>query len=120
MAASVSDAAWVQAMLDVEAALGGQPLAAADIDIAELGREAAEHASPVVPLAKRFPDTHPGATSQDIIDTAMMLVAGRALTPLLSDASAAADAAAQLAERFAATPTWAEPCCRTPSRRRLG
>jgi len=105
VAASVSDAAWVQAMLDVEAALGGQPLAAADIDIAELGREAAEHASPVVPLAKRFPDTHAGATSQDIIDTAMMLVARRALRPLLSDASAAADAAAQLAERFAATPT---------------
>jgi len=104
VAAAVSDAAWVQAMLDVEAALGGEPLSAADIDVAELGREAAEHASPVVPLAQRFRETHAGATSQDILDTAMMLVAKRALAPLLGDAAAAADAAAALAERHRATP----------------
>jgi 3-carboxy-cis,cis-muconate cycloisomerase len=66
----VSDTAWVQAMLDVEHALGGPALAAEDIDIAELGRLAAEHASAAVPLARRFPATHTGATSQDIIDTA--------------------------------------------------
>jgi hypothetical protein len=30
----------------------------------ELGRDAADHASPGVPLARRFPDRHPGATSQ--------------------------------------------------------
>ena len=48
VAAAVSDAAWLQAMLDVEAALGGEPMRAADIDIAALGREAADHASPVV------------------------------------------------------------------------
>jgi 3-carboxy-cis,cis-muconate cycloisomerase len=95
----VSDTAWVQAMLDVEAALGGRRLQASEIDIAELGREAAEHASPVVPLAERFPDTHAGATSQDILDTAMMLVAKRALVALLADAYAAADAAAALADR---------------------
>jgi 3-carboxy-cis,cis-muconate cycloisomerase len=104
VAAAVSDTAWVQAMLDVEAALGGEVLDAGDIDIAALGREAAEHASPVVPLARRFPDTHPGATSQDVIDTAMMLVAQRALIPLLADARAAADAAARLAERHRDTP----------------
>jgi 3-carboxy-cis,cis-muconate cycloisomerase len=100
----VSDEAWVQAMLDVEAALGGPQLDASEIDIAELGREAGEHASPVVPLAERFPDTHKGATSQDILDTAMMLVAKRALAPLLDDAGAAADAAALLADAHRDTP----------------
>lgn len=100
VAAAVSDEAWVQAMLDVEAALGGAAVDASQLDIAQLGREAADHASPVVPLAERFPDTHPGATSQDILDTAMMLIAKRALVPLLDDARGAADAAAVLADRY--------------------
>ncbi len=104
VAEAVSDAAWVTAMLDVEAALGGPRLSAAEIDIPALGRDGAEHASPVVPLARRFPDTHVGATSQDIIDTAMMLIAARALHPLLADAQAAADAAAALASRHREAP----------------
>jgi 3-carboxy-cis,cis-muconate cycloisomerase len=104
VATAVSDEAWVQAMLEVEAALGGEQLRAADIDIAQLGRDAADHASPVVPLAKLFEETHPGATSQDIIDTAMMLVAKRALGPLARDAAAAADAAAALADAHRETP----------------
>jgi 3-carboxy-cis,cis-muconate cycloisomerase len=104
VADAVSDAAWVQAMLDVEAALGADRLRAEDVDIARLGREAAEHASPAVPLAQRFPGTHAGATSQDIIDTAMMLVAKRALAPLLDDADAACDGAAALAVRYRDTP----------------
>jgi 3-carboxy-cis,cis-muconate cycloisomerase len=107
VAEAVSDDAWLQAMLDVEAALGGQRLQAEDLDVAELGREAADHASPVVPLARRFPDTHPGATSQDVLDTAMMLVAKRALEPLLADARAAAGAAAVLAETHRGTPIMA-------------
>ncbi len=101
---AVSDTAWVQAMLDVEAALGGPARSAAEIDISELGREAADHASPVVPLAKRFADTHAGATSQDILDTAMMLVAARALGPTMTDAHAAAAAAAELADAHRDTP----------------
>ena len=104
VAAAVSDEAWVQAMLDVEAALGGAELRAAEIDVAELGREGAEHVSPVVPLARRFADTHAGATSQDILDTAMMLVARRALEPLLTDVRAGADAAAGLAREHRETP----------------
>jgi 3-carboxy-cis,cis-muconate cycloisomerase len=103
-ASATSDEAWVQAMLDVEAALGGPELEAEEIDIAELGREAAEHASPVVPLARRFEETHAGATSQDILDTAMMLVAKRALEPILDDACAAAEACALLADAQRATP----------------
>jgi 3-carboxy-cis,cis-muconate cycloisomerase len=104
VAAAVSDEAWVQAMLDVETALGGPSFAAAEIDIAQLGREGAEHASPVVPLARRFEATHAGATSQDILDTAMMLVAKRALSPLLEDSAAAAQAAARLANEHRGTP----------------
>ena len=57
-----------------------------------------------MPLAKRFPDTHAGATSQDIIDTAMMLVAKRALGPLLQDADAAIDGAAALAVHYRDSP----------------
>jgi 3-carboxy-cis,cis-muconate cycloisomerase len=106
-AAAVSDEAWLQAMLDVEAALGGPELSAAEIDMAELGRQAAEHASPVVALAKRFKETHQGATSQDILDTAMMLVAKRAREPILADARAAAGAAARLAEAHRDTPMMA-------------
>jgi 3-carboxy-cis,cis-muconate cycloisomerase len=104
VADAVGDEGWLQAMLDVEAALGGEQLRAADIDVAELAREAAEHASPVVPLARRFAETHAGATSQDILDTAMMLVAKRAREPLLADARAAADAAAGLADAHRETP----------------
>jgi 3-carboxy-cis,cis-muconate cycloisomerase len=104
VAEAVGDDAWLQAMLDVEAALGGERLRAQDLDVAQLGRDAAEHASPVVPLAGRFAGTHEGATSQDVLDTAMMLVAKRALEPLLADARAAGGAAAGLAEAHRETP----------------
>ena len=42
---------------------------------------------------------HKGATSQDVIDTAIMLVARRALDGVLDDLSGAADACASLVER---------------------
>src|SRR5689334_13395591 len=103
-AAAVSDEAWVRAMLDVEAALGGRQLSVAEVDVAQLGRDAADHASPVVGLAQRFRETHAGATSQDILDTAMMLVARRARAAILEDAGAAADAAARLADGHRGTP----------------
>ena len=104
VAGAVSDVAWVQAMLDVEAALGGKPLSAEDVDVDELARETAEHASPVVPLARRYAQTHAGATSQDVLDTAMMLIAKRARVPLLEDARAASTAAARLADAHRDTP----------------
>ena len=47
---------------------------------------------------------HHGATSQDAVDTAAMLVTKRALEPLLGDLRAAADAAARLAEAHRDTP----------------
>ena len=129
-AAELTDRAWLQAMLDVEAALaracaaeGLIPGLAADeitgacqadrFDIAQLGRDAADSATPVVALVKALraavPEparahVHVGATSQDISDTAMMLIARRALEPLLADASAAADATAELARLHRDTP----------------
>ena len=103
-AAAVSDEAWVQAMLDAESALGGPELSVAEVDLAQLGRDAADHASPVVGLAQRFRETHAGATSQDILDTAMMLVAGRARGAILEDAGSATDAAARLADGHRGTP----------------
>jgi 3-carboxy-cis,cis-muconate cycloisomerase len=130
VAAELSDRAWLQAMLDVEAALaracaaeGEIPASAAAqiaaacraerFDVAELAAAAADSATPVVGLVKalraavREPareHVHLGATSQDISDTALMLIAHRALEPLLADAAAAADAAAGLAGAHRATP----------------
>jgi 3-carboxy-cis,cis-muconate cycloisomerase len=129
-AAELTDGAWLQAMLDVEAALAracareNEIPAEAAVEIAAvchaerfdgaaLGRDAAQHATPVVPLVRalrgavgeRFARyVHVGATSQDVLDTAAMLIAHRALGPLLHDAAGAADAAARLADRYRGTP----------------
>lgn len=129
-AARVSDEAWLAAMLDAESALAHACAtegviaeeAARAIDMAcrtgsfdagEIGREAADHATPVVPLVAALREAvgvehasavHLGATSQDILDTAAMLVSHRALEPLLDDARAASDAAAALAAEHRDTP----------------
>jgi 3-carboxy-cis,cis-muconate cycloisomerase len=118
VAAEVDERAWLQAMLDVEAALAraqGSPYAAEIagraqselFDVGRLGADGALSANPVVALVDALRervgpapahDVHRGATSQDILDSAAMLVAQRALGPLLEDLRAAADAAAVLAE----------------------
>jgi 3-carboxy-cis,cis-muconate cycloisomerase len=129
-AAETDDRAWLQAMLDAEAALvracareGLAPadhaatIAAAceadDFDLAAIAAGTAAAATPVIALiaalrgavgADAAPYVHVGATSQDIVDTAMMLVARRALVPLLEDASACADAAARLADTYRDAP----------------
>src|SRR5579864_3801204 len=129
MRVAVSDRAWVQAMLDVEAALanvqarlGMIPQAAAAevaahsdvsaIDIAALGNDAVKSANPVIPLVRALRDAistaaapyvHLGATSQDVLDSAMMLIARHAIDVLLDDLRRAADAAATLAERHRVT-----------------
>jgi 3-carboxy-cis,cis-muconate cycloisomerase len=129
MMATVSDRAWVQAMLDVEAALaraesrvGLIPAEAADgiashcrvdeFDVAQLGRAAVRSANPVIPLVNALraavpkdaaPYVHRGATSQDILDTAMMLIARRGLDLILAHLDQAAAAAATLADRHRAT-----------------
>ncbi len=129
-AAALADPAWVQAMLDFEAALaraeaseGLIPAGSAEVitaacraegyDPDALGREAALHATPVIALVARLRSAvgephadyvHQGATSQDVIDTAAMLVTRRACAPLLEDAGAASAAAARLARAHARTP----------------
>jgi 3-carboxy-cis,cis-muconate cycloisomerase len=121
----VGDEAWLRALLDAEAALAVASAAcgllptdtAAEIaaacaetsgfDIGALGRAAGASGTPVVPLVRaiqeRVPrsaagEVHRGATSQDIIDTAMMLVAKRAIRALVVDVRGCADAAANLTD----------------------
>jgi 3-carboxy-cis,cis-muconate cycloisomerase len=122
--AGTGDEAWLQAMLDTEAALaraleraglaaagaGAAVSAAAQagaFDVAELGRLAAGAGNPVPALVRALtgklpPEAaaavHKGATSQDIIDTAVMLMARRVLDAVRADLSAAARAAAGLAQ----------------------
>lgn len=130
VAAQVSDAAWLQAMLDVEAALARAGAAAGEIpeaaareiagacraerfDAAALERSIAENATPVIGLIATLRESvsdraaehvHAGATSQDIVDTALMLVAHRALGPLLAEVQGASAEAARLAVAHRTTP----------------
>jgi 3-carboxy-cis,cis-muconate cycloisomerase len=114
VAEATSDRAWLDAMLDFEAGLArvhsraglitdaeAEAIAAArDFDPAELGSAAGEIGNPAGPLVKALREigpAHRGATSQDVLDTATMLVAKRALVPLLADLQGAAGAAARLA-----------------------
>jgi 3-carboxy-cis,cis-muconate cycloisomerase len=128
--AAVSDEAWLAAMLAVEAALasasaaaGVIPATAADAiaaacrslrpDPAAIGRAAAAHGTPVLPLVEAIraavPESerefvHRGATSQDILDSAAVLVAKRALAEIRSDLEDAATTAAGLAKAHRDTP----------------
>jgi 3-carboxy-cis,cis-muconate cycloisomerase len=126
----VSDRALVDAMVEFEVALlralatlGLAPVEAADeletalhegaleLDLAELGRATGEQGTPVPGLLRALrrqltgvtaAHLHTGATSQDVVDTAMMLVTRRALDLLVADLSAAADACADMADRHRA------------------
>jgi 3-carboxy-cis,cis-muconate cycloisomerase len=130
VAATTSGEAWLAAMLDVEGALataeaeaGLVPAAAAkaiqaacdpgDFDIDRLSAEGRASANPVVPLvaelrarvggdAAEF--VHHGATSQDVMDSAAMLVASRALGVIRPELDGVAAACAELAERHRETP----------------
>jgi 3-carboxy-cis,cis-muconate cycloisomerase len=124
--AEVADGAWLAALLTAEAvlaraqaALGLIPAeAAAEIaaacrperyDVAALARDAAGPGNPVLPLVRALraavPESvaeyvHRGATTQDILDTAAMLVVRAALGPLLADLRAASAAAARLSMAY--------------------
>ncbi|SCZ16746.1 3-carboxy-cis,cis-muconate cycloisomerase [Streptomyces sp. NBC_01707] len=114
--ATTGDSAFLQAMLDAEAALtraqsacGLAPAEAgravtrtadADrFDVRDLALRARSGGNPVIPLVVDLtaavpedarPYVHRGATSQDILDTAAMLVASRTLTTVLDDLERAA------------------------------
>lgn len=126
---ATSDAAWLRAMLDAEAALAraqarlglipAEDAAAIDraasalvLDPAELAGRARETATPVVPLVAELraavpravaASVHRGATSQDVMDTAAMLVARRTLDVIGEDLAAAMREAARLAETHRGT-----------------
>ncbi|GAA2133777.1 lyase family protein [Kitasatospora kazusensis] len=130
---ATADEAWLQAMLDTEVALvraqarlgvvpaaAVAPIAAAAradrLDLAGLARRSREAANPVVAFVQDFtalvaaadPEAaryvHYGSTSQDILDSAAMLVARRALALTAADLERTADALARLAETHRATP----------------
>ena len=130
MAEAVSDRSWLAALLEFEGALAEAEAAAGLIpvesaaairaacdphrfDSERIGREAVASANPVIPLLRvlreAVPDeaaghVHLGATSQDALDTAMMLVSRRALDLLLADLDGLAAACARLAERHRSAP----------------
>jgi len=125
----VDDAAWLQAMLDFEAGLAraqdvagviraehaeriSEACRAERLDAAAIAAAAAETGTPVVPLLAALraqlpeevaADVHRGATSQDVVDSAAMLIAARALEALGDDLEAASAVAAGLAEEHRAT-----------------
>ncbi len=129
----------VQSMLDVEVALaealaevGVIPASsvppiraaarAAQYDIDQLNEEAVEAGNILIPLVRQLTrrvatidalasgHVHWGATSQDVMDTALLLQLRAAVADIVRSLSRAADGAADLADRHAATPiagrTW--------------
>lgn len=122
-ASETSDHAYLRALLDAEAALtraqaalGLAPAGAAAavteaavpdrFGIRSLAARTADGGNPVIPLvadltaavgAEYGPYVHRGATSQDIMDTATMLVAARTLAPVLADLGRTERALARLA-----------------------
>ena len=112
LAEAISARAWVQAMLDAERALAiasgvdgvAEHCDAALYDLRALAREARAPGNPVEPLVRALrersgvADAHRGATSQDILDTAAMLVARDARALIVGELEAAARACAVLAE----------------------
>lgn len=119
--------AWIRAMLDVEAALADAEAAAgvippeaaavivarcasaaAEADPEALGVAGAAHGNPAVPLVawlrQQVPDpaarrwVHHGATSQDVLDTAAVLVTRQAASLVFDDLAALATACAHLAD----------------------
>ncbi|GAB2853323.1 3-carboxy-cis,cis-muconate cycloisomerase [Actinocorallia aurea] len=127
--AATGDGAVLRALLDAEAALtraqaalGLAPRSAAEaldalspdsFDARDLALRARSGGNPVIPFVKDLkravgpeasPYVHRGATSQDIMDTALMLVAQRALAPVLADLTATAAALRALAAAHRATP----------------
>ncbi|MEV6162837.1 3-carboxy-cis,cis-muconate cycloisomerase [Streptomyces sp. NPDC052052] len=127
---ATGDLAFLQAMLDAEAALtrahcacglaparAGQAVTAAAVagrfDVRDVALRAPASGNPVTPLVADLvaavdedvrPYVHRGASSQDILDTAAMLVATRALAPVLDDLGRSAEAVARLAAAHRNTP----------------
>src|SRR4051794_31973988 len=123
-AGAVSDEAWFRALLEAEAALaraaaqvGLVPTTAADavtaacadpgrLDLATVVAKAADAGNPVPPLVRALQAAvgegdavavHVGATSQDVVDTALVLIARNAVGAIDGELLTASAAAARLA-----------------------
>jgi len=129
-ASATGDSAYLQALLDAEAALtraqaglGLTPAEAANavteaadagrFDVRSLAERARAGGNPVIPLVADLTKAvgeeygayvHRGATSQDILDTATMLVAARTLDLVLTDLGRTERALARLAAEHRDTP----------------
>ncbi|MGW4123156.1 FAD/NAD(P)-binding protein [Nocardia sp. NPDC004711] len=129
----LSDDAWIEAMLEVELALaraearlGMVPDIVTDhlavavrehaFDAREIARASRGAANPVVTFVERLHDAvadvdpvsanyvHYGSTSQDILDTATMVIAARVLAVLIADLDTIVGSLAELARRHRTTP----------------
>ena len=114
---AVSGRAWLQAMLDAERALAAasgvdgvaEACDASLYDLEAIAREGRAAGNPVEPLVRALrersgvAEVHRGATSQDVLDTAAMLVARDARTLILVDLDAAARGCGVLAEEHRST-----------------
>ncbi|MGO1771026.1 MAG: lyase family protein, partial [Microbacterium sp.] len=122
--AAASDAAVLRALIEAEtalvrayAAIGAAPasvgkaaaaLRGAVVDAGELARAAVAGGNPVIPLVGLLrsaaaeevrPWVHRGATSQDVLDTALVLVARASADRVIDDLGRVVAALADLAER---------------------
>jgi 3-carboxy-cis,cis-muconate cycloisomerase len=129
-AAVASDRAWVQAMLDAEASLAracasaglipepaaeaiGAACSAERFDVERIRDGVLDAGSPVIPLLEQLralvppdvvPSVHCGATSQDIVDTALVLVLRRGVDVVAADLLLAAAVGGTLAQEHRHTP----------------
>ena len=127
---AVSDRAWLQGMLDAERALAragaavglvpedaatriGEACRAELYEPARIADDGRAAGNPAEPLVRELRDAvgdatagyvHLGATSQDIVDTAAMLVCRRATELVLAELDRLADGCAALADAHRSTP----------------
>jgi 3-carboxy-cis,cis-muconate cycloisomerase len=128
--AAVSDEAWLEATLEVERALAaaeagagvipaeaaraiGDACRAERFDAAAIGDAGRAPGNPVEPLVRALREevggmaaehVHRGATSQDVLDTAAMLVSRRALDLIIETLGGVAGECARLAEDHRSAP----------------
>jgi 3-carboxy-cis,cis-muconate cycloisomerase len=128
--AATDDRAWLTAMLEVERAmaLGAAKVGLVDeraaaavaracnpeqFELERLTESFALSATPVIAVVERLRElvppsaqaaVHPGATSQDVVDSAMMLIIRRAVQAVLADADAVAAHLAASAREYRDTP----------------
>ena len=99
------DRAFLEAMVRVESAWVGVELA-----VPQAGLDAESGGNPVIALVEQLRRSHPdvavheGLTSQDVLDTALMLLLRDAVAAVVGDLDRAVEALARLADEHGETP----------------